>query len=158
MSQNSPIKPPENNFFISTCSPTAACKPCAVLSCKRFPGAHRVGLQRVERGVFNPPQCKRHLCGPAALLCRLCTGVTRQQMTEVRTRPGMAGMLLPWKSPGVWNSKNKSNSKSNDLSHRLRGSWRDFVWGKPHAPSNINPYATSPCLPFPEGLCQQEII
>lgn len=111
-----------------------------------------------KRGLQPPPQCKRHLCGPAALLCRLCTGVTRQQMTEVRTRPGMAGMLLPWKSPGVWNSKNKSNSKSNDLSHRLRGSWRDFVWGKPHAPSNINPYATSPCLPFPEGLCQQEII
>lgn len=132
----------------------AACKPCVVLGCRRLPGACREGW---KEGSWTP-QCKRHLCGPAAPLCRLCTGVTQQQMTEVRTRPGVAGMLLPWKSSSVWNSKKENNSKSNDLSHRLRGSWRDFVWGKPRASSNANPYATSPCLPFPEGLCQQEII
>lgn len=59
--KNSAIKPPEFFFFFSTCSTTAACKPCVVLDCRRFPGAHRVGLQRVERGVFNPPEQKAPL-------------------------------------------------------------------------------------------------
>lgn len=58
VSQNSAIKPPEDIFFISKCSVTAACKPCAVLGCRRFPGAQRAGLQRMERGVFNPPSAK----------------------------------------------------------------------------------------------------